>query len=163
MKTVLIHINARKVCLPGQPPLGASPRPSAKEFPREWWEDVIAALPEHRFVQIGVQGDDVLNGVPPQFDLSEAELVALARRCDHVVCVDSFLPHLLHAHACPPGGLKCIVLFSKSDPLIFGYPENINLLKDRKHLRPDQFATWDLCPYDLEAFIEPGELVRLLK
>jgi hypothetical protein len=59
-------------------------------------------------------------------------------------------------------GKPGIVLWSVSDPEIFGYPENLNLLKDRKYLRKDQFAVWEAVTLDPETFVGPEEVYRAL-
>lgn len=58
---------------------------------------------------------------------------------------------------------KGIVLFAKSDPEIFGYPENINLLKDKKYLRWDQFGPWEATDFVEEAFFKPDRVMVELK
>ena len=50
----------------------------------------------------------------------------------------------------------------KSDPNIFGHPENINLLKDRSYLAEQQFLWWDLYEYNPEAFVKPEEVLKFL-
>jgi hypothetical protein len=52
------------------------------------------------------------------------------------------------------------VIFSQSDPVIFGHPDNVNLLKDRKYLRELQFQTWMGVPYNEDAFVSPDEVVN---
>jgi hypothetical protein len=54
------------------------------------------------------------------------------------------------------------VLFSISDPLIFGHPENLNLLRDRKFLRPRQFDLYYINQYNQEAFVTPPEVLQAL-
>jgi ADP-heptose:LPS heptosyltransferase len=90
--------------------------------------------------------------------MDEVGIKALASKCENICCCDSFLPHLL-----APSRRKLIVLFSKSDPDIFGYPHNINLLKDKELLRPDQYRVWSQCMYDPNAFVDYRILVDLLK
>ena len=55
------------------------------------------------------------------------------------------------------------MLFGQSDPLIFGHPENINLLKDRKYLREQQFWWWEQCEYKEDAFVRPEEVIKYLE
>ena len=70
--------------------------------------------------------------------LSSQELIDLVNWCDTWVSIDSFLPHFCAYHKLKPG----IVLWGTSDPLIFGYKHNTNLLKNRKYLRNEQFKWW---------------------
>jgi ADP-heptose:LPS heptosyltransferase len=130
---------------------------SAKFFPIIWWNTVVKACPDRDFIQIGVQGDSIINNVRPNFDLPENEIIKLCLEAENIICVESFLPHLL-----APYKLSAIVLFSKSSPVHYGYPWNRNLLKDNKYLRPDQFMHWGVCPIDPDAFIEPQSVINLL-
>jgi hypothetical protein len=50
-----------------------------------------------------------------------------------------------------------------SDPLIFGHPENTNLLKDRKHLAKNQFLWWEQTEHQDERFVEPNEVIEHLR
>ena len=59
-------------------------------------------------------------------------------------------------------GKQGIVLWGPSDPLIFGHPENINLLKDRKYLVPNQFLIWEQQEYQSERFVKPNEVMEHL-
>jgi hypothetical protein len=46
-----------------------------------------------------------------------------------------------------------VVIFSQSSPDIFGYKENVNLLKHKKYLREKQFWLWEQCEYNKDAFV----------
>ncbi len=54
------------------------------------------------------------------------------------------------------------MLFGISDPIIFGHPENVNLLRDRKYLRPHQYDLYYVNEYCNEAFVTPEEVVKAL-
>jgi ADP-heptose:LPS heptosyltransferase len=115
-----------------------------KNYP--WWPELLERL-DGPIVQIGVEQEwrlaaDIRLGLPLK------EIRALLAECEFWISVDSFLPHL--AHYLPKPG---VVLWSKSDPDIFGYPENLNLLKDRRYLRAKQFRIWEEESYDPEAFL----------
>ncbi len=90
-------------------------------------------------------------------NLSFVEIGRLVDRCAFWLTVDSFLPHLAQ-HQHKPG----VVIWSVSDPLIFGYRENLNLLKDRAYLRSNQWAVWEDCAYNTEAFIDPVAVLHTL-
>lgn len=83
------------------------------------------------------------------------EIAALLKECAYFITVDSFLQHLAQ-HV----GRAGVVLWSKSDPLIFGYPENLNLLKDRRCLRRQQFRIWEEESYDPDTFLPVGDVVQ---
>lgn len=89
-----------------------------------------------------------------RFNMPYQEIEKLLGKCDTWVSVDSFLPHVAY-HLKKPG----IVIWSVSDPKIFGYPQNRNLLKDRKYLRKNQFDIWEAHSLVPDSFVEP-EIVR---
>jgi hypothetical protein len=72
-----------------------------------------------------------------------------------VVCPDSFI-----GHYCWYLGKRAIVIFGQSDPVIFGHPENINMLKDRKYLREGQFDFWDAVSFNEETFCPPEDILK---
>jgi hypothetical protein len=47
--------------------------------------------------------------------------------------------------------------------LIFGHPENINLLKSRDCLTKFQFIIWEEQEYDPDAFVDPNEVIKALE
>ena len=73
------------------------------------------------------------------------------------ICVDSFLPHLAHLY-----GKLGFVIFGQSDPKLFGYPENVNILKDPKYLRPNQFWNWEQTTPMIQAFPTAQELFDII-
>ena len=99
---------------------------NAKSYPDEYWDELIDLLKDHEIKEI--------KGILPL-----NEIVDLVNWADTILSIDSFLPHLIVYHKIDK---KVIVLWGTSDPLIFGYPENINLLKDRSNLREQQFKWW---------------------
>ena len=136
------------------------PLRTGKENPKNWpvenWIEVIKQLKAMRFhiTQIGRIGEQRIDGVDEiLYSLPLKELKKLLDSCTTWIGVDNFFQHFTHLYN-KPG----LVLFSQSDPLIFGHPENTNLLKDRKYLREKQFDIWECCPYNKEAFIEPSEV-----
>jgi len=127
--------------------------PNPKNYPH--WPALVAGL-AGPLVQVGVEGDEAF--VPDmRRGLPLAELRRLVEACAFWIAVDSFLPHLA-ALARKPG----VVLWSKSDPRHFGYAANLNLLRDRKYLRAQQFRVWEEEAFDAEAFVPADEaLVRI--
>ena len=120
-----------------------------KNYP--FFSELIKMLEDagHTIIQIGRKNEEQLVK-DFRSDLPLKELRKLLEEVDLFITIDSFLPHMAKHY-----GKKGIVIFSKSDPLIFGYPENMNVLKDRKHLRERQFDIWETEEYDEKAFIEP--------
>jgi len=82
-----------------------------------------------------------------QFNLSLKSLYDLSKSSDLFISVDNFYPHFCNMY-----NMYGIVIFGKSDPDIFGYPKNINILKDRKYLRSNQFDIWEHDEFDANAF-----------
>lgn len=121
-----------------------------KNFP--YWSELVKLLRDSNFevIQIGTSKDIAINGVSSfKQNLKFKEIANLINECDIWISVDSFLQHL-NQYYCKKRG---IVIFSQSDPRIFGYPININLLKDKSYLREKQFWYWEQCEYNKDAFV----------
>jgi ADP-heptose:LPS heptosyltransferase len=129
------------------------PQENPKNYP--YWKELISLI-DRPIVQVGVEGEEQL---VPDFrkNLSIPELSTLIMECQTWIGVDSFFQHL-----CWDLGKPGIVLWGQSDPLIFGHPENTNLLVDRKYLREKQFWWWEQCEYKKECFVSPKEVVKFL-
>jgi len=141
---ILIHPFAKPLIKGGNNP---------KNYP--YWKELIGLIKEP-IVQIGVEGEE-----QPVSDfrknLSMPELRQLIKDCRVWIGVDSFFQHLAWSEG-KPG----IVLWSVSDPLIFGHPENRNLLVSREHLAPNQFLWWDYTAFDENKFVKPSEVLKFL-
>lgn len=125
-----------------------------KNYP--YWEEVISKVKEP-IVQVGVEGefqlvDDFRKNLPLD------QLAQLVNECKTWMSCDSFFQHF-----CWDLGKKGIAIFGQSDPNIFGHPENINLLKDRKYLRDKQFWIWEQAEFKEDAFVEPNVVIDTLK
>jgi ADP-heptose:LPS heptosyltransferase len=132
--------------------------PNAKNPSVRWWEDVITKLLQHGFevTQIGGIGEARFADVSQHLvNWPLMALVETIKNHDCWVSVDSFLPHLCWAYKLKSG----VVVWSQSDPLIFGHNENVNLLKSRSYLRPLQFQDWISAAYNEDAFVSPEEVV----
>ena len=125
-----------------------------KNYP--YWRELIALIDEP-VIQVGVEGEEQL---VPDFkkNLPISELRTLLKECRTWISCDSFLQHLGWDE-----GKKGIVLWGPSDPLIFGHQENINLLKDRKHLVSNQFIWWEATEHLNERFVRPQIVLEYLK
>ena len=126
-----------------------------KNYP--YWKELVYELEKSmHIVQVGVEGeeqlvDDFVKGLPI------AELETLIDDCKIWIGVDSFFQHLAWRKK-----KRGIVLWSVSDPLIFGHPENVNLLKDRKNLAENQFLWWEYIEHKNEYFVEPNMVLESL-
>lgn len=135
--------------------------PNGQENPKNYpyWPELIKMLEGagHTLVQVGVTGEKQLVS-DFRKNLSIADLSELILECDNWVGIDSFPQHLAWSLN-KPG----IVIFSQSDPLIFGHVENINLLKDRKYLREKQFWLWSQAVYDPDAYVSSNEVFAQIR
>ena len=125
-----------------------------KNYP--YWEELIGKI-DDPIIQVGIEGEKQL---VPDFrkNLPIAELRKLLKECRIWIGVDSFFQHLAWDE-----GKKGIVLWGPSDPLIFGHPENINLLKDRSCLVDNQFIWWEATEHRNDRFVKPKEILEYLK
>jgi hypothetical protein len=119
-------------------------QPNPKNFP--YWKEVISKL-KGQVIQVGVGGEPQLVE-DFRTGLSLDDLGKLVDTCDTWLSVDTFFQHFCWDRK-KPG----IVIWSCSDPLIYGHPENINLLKDRSHLTDNQFMMWENVPFAEERFV----------
>lgn len=143
---------------------------NGKENPKNYpyWVDLLKLINENaksiEIIQIGASKDKPLPYIK-EFLVNKKllEIKQLISEYDTWISVDSFLQHLNHYYDRKPG----IVIWSQSDPKIFGHPENTNLLKDRKYLRKKQFWLWEQCEYDINAYVSPATvystLLKMLK
>lgn len=130
-----------------------SGKTNPKNYP--FWKELIPLINEP-IVQVGIEGEEQL---VPDFrkNLSLPELRALLGQCKTWISCDSFFQHLGWDE-----GKRGIVLWAVSDPLIFGHPENINLLKDRGNLVENQFLWWEFTDHDPDKFVRPDEVMIAL-
>lgn len=132
---------------------------NAKNYP--WWDDVIEGLKdEFNIVQIGLDGEKKLVE-DVRFNLKLADIAQLIEDCYTWISVDNFLPHLAHLVGDPPK--PGIVLWGTSDPNVFGYKENKNLLKSRKYLRKNQFGVWDGVKHDPNVFVSADKVIEAVR
>ena len=124
-----------------------------KNYP--YWKELIRLIKEP-IVQVGIEGEEQL---VEDFrkNLSLSELRLLVNECKTWISCDSFFQHL--GWDCKKYG---IVLWSVSDPLIFGHPENSNLLKDRNNLVQNQFLWWEQTEHDANKFVSPEIVIESL-
>lgn len=128
---------------------------SAKDYP--YWKELIVLLKKHNITQLAVPGEVQL--VPNmQVNLGYDTIKRMIHLSDFWISVDSFLQHVAH-HVKKPG----VVLWGPSDPLIFGYEENLNILKDRSVLRKDQYEIWEKQEFNPDIFVKPEQVYESVK
>ena len=133
----------------------AKPLRNGKENPKDYpyWEALVGGLrgAGYSIVQLAFGDEKKIESAHHIIcykSLSAVEMVV--DDCDLFISIDNFLPHLAHCRK-----KRGIVLWGKSDPELFGYPENVNLLKDRKFLRNRQFDIWEAEEFDPAVFVAP--------
>jgi ADP-heptose:LPS heptosyltransferase len=132
---------------------------SEKNYP--WPQELADLLKKngHDLIQVGAAGEkqyaDRFYSNPDWSKLKE-----LIAKCHTFVSVDTFLQHA--AWFLQKRG---IVIFSQTDPKIFGHDEHRNLLKDTKYLRQGwrQFDTFEGLECNDEAFVTPDDVLYELK
>jgi ADP-heptose:LPS heptosyltransferase len=129
-------------------------RTNAKNYP--YWDEVVASLKkDFTVIQIGIEGEPAIKGIDDFHSrLSFKQLRKMADDCDTWISVDNFFPHMANIE-----GKRGVVIFGKSDPNVFGYGQNVNLLKDRKYLRAEQFKQWFEEEANEDVFVRPQEVV----
>ena len=117
----------------------------------------LIAMIDEPIIQVGIEGEEQL---VPDFrkNLPIPALRELLWQCRTWVSCDSFFQHLAWDE-----GVPGMVLWGVSDPLIYGHPENINLLEDRKHLAENQFLWWEFVDHRNERFVKPKIVLEHLK
>lgn len=130
---------------------------NAKNYP--FWKQVIAGLTEQGYevVQVGIRGEPELASIIRN-NCSLDELKELIQQCYFWISVDSFAQHLANLV-----GKRGVVLWSMSDPKIFGYSTNINILKDKNYLRERQFDIWEAVEFNADAFAPPERVLSIIK
>ena len=123
---------------------------SPKSYPH--WPKLVTLLNKEGYevIQIGITGEERIEGVS-QFitDFPFSKIRELTESCATWLSVDSWFPHFAHYHHLKRG----IVLFGPSDNRIFGYRDNVNLLRGRDFLRPNQFESWTQWAPNPQAFV----------
>lgn len=137
--------------------------PDGKESPKNYphWVDVVKALSTsgHELLQLSLPEEPDVPGCHARRDgLPLRALAALIRASETWISVDNFFHHMAWTV-----GKRGIAIFGLSDPEIFGHPENMNLLKDRRFLRQRQFGLWGQEASKPEAFVSPEEVVTAVE
>lgn len=129
-----------------------------KNYP--FWKLVVAKLKTkgYHVIQVGVAGEESIGATEVKLNLSLKELTELLMTCDTWASVDNFFNHFATYN-----GKRGVVVFGRSDPEIYGYAENINLLKDRSCLRMDQFGLWESDEFRRDVFVDSDVVVEAIE
>lgn len=135
--------------------------PNPKNFP--YWAEIVEFLKSKNLnvIQIGAGNEKIISEKVDVFlkDLPFEKLKEVLKGCKFWMAVDNMLQHFV---ACEVKGKKGVVIFGTSDPNIFGYPENINILKSRNYLRPNQFLYWFYDEFNPEVFPTADEVIAYI-
>jgi hypothetical protein len=126
---------------------------NAKNY--QYFSELIELLNKNNFytIQVGIKDEPLIGCEEIKFDKSLDELSILIMDCHTWISVDNFFHHLAWKL-----NKRGNVIFGPSDPLVYGHPENNNILKDRKYLHPNQFAIWENIVFNEHAF-ENAEII----
>jgi glycosyltransferase involved in cell wall biosynthesis len=132
--------------------------PNGEENPKNfpYWQELVPMIKDAGcyVIQIGVAGEALIGADEVVFNASFDKLKELLDNADTFLSVDSFFPHFANYY-----GKHGVVIFSQSDPNLFGYPENLNILKSTDYLRKEQFWLWTQAKFNKEAFISSKEVL----
>lgn len=128
-----------------------------KNFP--YWSSVVHGLIYHGcyVIQIGTIGEEPIGANDFFVAQKLNQIVSMAKECRVWTSIDNFFPHLMNTIN-KPG----VAIYGQSDPRLFGYPYNINLLKSISYLRPDQFGIWEQAEYNEDAFVSADEVITAI-
>jgi ADP-heptose:LPS heptosyltransferase len=152
MKTVIISPYSK----PLRPPHEKQTNP--KNFP--YWKEVVSSLRAKGIhtIQVGAKDEKPIGADEIRLGLPLAELRKLLESSSTWASVDNFFNHFATFYK-----KKGVVVFGRSDPNIFGYPENINLLRDRACLRDKQFWMWEQDTFRADVFVGPEVVVKAIQ
>jgi FkbM family methyltransferase len=137
----------------------------AKSYP--FWKELVPLLKtlNYKIVQIGSKkkdkdGRDITEQIIESVDetcfgRSFKEIEEMIKNCRFWIGVDNFLQHLCNNMEKVVRG---IVIYGESDPELFGYSYNKNILKSRKFLKPLQFSPWY---EDIDRVDEHGRTIKV--
>jgi ADP-heptose:LPS heptosyltransferase len=117
----------------------SSRSPNVKRNPKEWphWPELVLRLRKagHVVVQLGEPGDILLPADERVMPVDMSRIGDMLREADTFVSVDTWLQHAAALH-----GVKGIVIWSVTDPKIFGRDMHVNLLPADADLTKHPYA-----------------------
>jgi len=118
----------------------------AKEWP--FFEEFISLNPEVDFIEVLVEGQTPTKGASAIYG-TRKEILQELRNADLFISIDSWLQHLASMQTDKLG----LVIFSRSNPAIFGYPKFNNVFKDSKYFKSNPYDTWLPSDVIMESFV----------
>ena len=129
-----------------------------KNYPH--FQDLIDLLKQNNcyVTQVGQGSEEIFPNVNDYiFNARLKDLKEKIISYDFWISVDNFFHHLGASV-----GKRGVTIWGKSDPEIFGYEMNLNILKDRKFLRSQQFWLWSQTEYDENVFLPAQEVFDIM-
>ncbi len=128
-----------------------------KNYP--YWNEITKSLKSLNYflIQVGITDEERLRNID-LFKINldfNTELKELLDSCFCWFSVDNFFHHFA-AYYNKPG----VVIFTVSDPRIFGHAQNLNLYRGEQYFRKDQFGIWENSEYNKKAFIDPAIVIK---
>lgn len=113
---------------------------SPKNYP--FWQNIVDLLVKNNFEVFQLifgKDEPILNGVKKLYDYSEKQQIELLFNTDCWISVDTYFQHFAKYHH-----INGIVIWTLSNPEIFGYYENMNLYSDKKYFvkLEDSYLDW---------------------
>lgn len=136
-------------------------RENPKNYP--YWNELVLLLKKdyNEIIQVGLADELKIQGISDfKSNLTLKEIEKLIEKCEFWISVDSFVQHLVNNMEEQKSG---VVLWSLSNPKIFGYDYNLNILKDSKYLRPDQYGIWEQAVYNIDAYLDANKIYNIIK
>lgn len=130
--------------------------PSPKNYP--YWKELVKILVEEgqEVIQVSpideerIEGTKIVTGTL-EFDSIET----LVSKADYYISIEGFAPHLLTKN-------RGFVIFGVSDPMLYGYNRNINILKNRKYLKANQTDYWHKEDVNEDAYLTADEVWKII-
>ncbi len=127
-----------------------------KDYP--YWSLLVDALNKEGFNTIQLSSVGELR-VPKTSEFHEglnpSQILEKCKDAFTFVSVDSFAPHFLNLYK-----IYGIVIFAITNPKIFGYKENKNLLKSEIYLKKDQKDYNKPEYFDINSFVGVDDIVK---
>ncbi len=115
-------------------------------WPRQHWEELVQAMPEVTFLQLGAGREEKVEGaIDLRGRTSIRESLALVKQAASFVGVASFM-----SHASAAVGTPGVVLFGPSTPRVWGHEGNVNLFKGTPCAPCLDLLERSPCPYNQE-------------
>lgn len=130
-----------------------------KNYP--YWKELVQLLIKdgYEVEQFDLPNEPPINGITKwKKALPIYKIHEILPEYDFFISVDNFFHHMCAYH-----NFKGYVLFSQSDPKIFGHDLHTNIYKDTKYFRLKQFEIWEQCEYNNDAFLSAKSVFDIIK